>query len=108
MRWAVRCPRIRRPASDVVDRLVRAAEPGLVATAGPRFFGFVIGGSLAAASAADVLAAGWDQVAFNATTSPAAVAAEEAAGAWLKELLRLPSTASVGFVTGGQAANNVA
>ncbi len=95
------------PASEVVDRLIRAAGPGLVATAGPRFFGFVIGGSLDAAAAADVLAAGWDQVAFNATTSPAGVAAEQAAGGWLKELLRLPPTASVGFVTGGQAANTV-
>ena len=62
--------------ADVVDELVAAAEPGLVATTGPRFFGFVIGGALPAATAADMLATGWDAVAFNAVTSPAAVAAE--------------------------------
>ena len=95
------------PAADVIDALVAAADAGLVSTAGPRFFGFVIGGSLDAATAADVLAAGWDQCAFNASLSPAAVAAEEAAGTWLKELLGIPVAASVGFVTGAQAANTV-
>ena len=95
------------PADQVVKHLVAAAEPGLVATAGPRFFGFVIGGSLPAATAADMLAAGWDQVAFNAASSPAAAVAEEVAGGWLKELLGIPSSASVGFVTGAQAANTI-
>ncbi|MGA4685046.1 pyridoxal phosphate-dependent decarboxylase family protein [Micromonospora sp. AB353] len=93
------------PPEQVLAELVAAAEPGLVATAGPRYFGFVIGGASPAATAADMLAAGWDQNAFNAVTSPAAVAAEAAAGTWLKELLGIPATASVGFVTGGQAAN---
>jgi glutamate/tyrosine decarboxylase-like PLP-dependent enzyme len=92
---------------EVLDELVAAAEPGLVASAGPRYFGFVTGGSLPAATAADVLAAGWDQLAFNAVTSPAAAVAEEVAGGWLRELLGIPATASVGFVTGGQAANTV-
>jgi glutamate/tyrosine decarboxylase-like PLP-dependent enzyme len=50
---------------------------------------------------------GWDPIAFNEATSPAAIAAEDVAGRWLKELLGLPETASVGFVTGGQAANTV-
>ncbi|MEU9513198.1 pyridoxal-dependent decarboxylase [Micromonospora sp. NPDC048169] len=93
------------PPGRVLADLVAAAEPGLVATAGPRYFGFVVGGASPAATAADMLAAGWDQVAFNAVTSPAAVAAEAAAGTWLKDLLGIPATASVGFVTGGQAAN---
>lgn len=93
------------PPSEVLEQLARAAEPGLVATAGPRFFGFVVGGALPAATAADVLAAGWDQNAFNAVLSPAAAAAEDVAGGWLKELLGIPAGASVGFVTGGQAAN---
>ena len=75
----------------MIDDLIRAADPGLVATAGPRFFGFVIGGSLPAATAADMLAAGWDQVAFNAASSPAAAVAEEVAGGWLKELLGIPA-----------------
>jgi glutamate/tyrosine decarboxylase-like PLP-dependent enzyme len=91
----------------VIDDLVAAADPGLVATAGPRFFGFVVGGSMPAATAADILAVGWDQLAFNATTSPAAGVVEEVAGGWLKDLLGLPSTASVGFGTGAQSANTV-
>ncbi|MEW2332111.1 pyridoxal-dependent decarboxylase [Micromonospora chersina] len=93
------------PPEQVVADLLAAAEPGLVASAGPRYFGFVVGGALPAATAADMLAAGWDQLAFNAVTSPAAIAAEAAAGGWLKELLGIPSSASVGFVTGAQAAN---
>lgn len=95
------------PPDQVIRDLIEAAEPGLVATAGPRFFGFVIGGSLPSAMAADILATSWDQVAFNAASSPAAAVAEEVAGGWLKELLGIPATASVGFVTGGQAANTV-
>ncbi|WP_117210786.1 pyridoxal phosphate-dependent decarboxylase family protein [Allorhizocola rhizosphaerae] len=95
------------PAARVIEELAEAAAHGLVSSAGPRYFGFVVGGSLPSATAADMLAAAWDQNAFNATLSPAAIAAEEAAGGWLKELLGLPGTASVGFVTGGQAANTV-
>ncbi|RKN45361.1 pyridoxal phosphate-dependent decarboxylase family protein [Micromonospora endolithica] len=93
------------PAERVLADLLAAAESGLVASAGPRYFGFVVGGALPAATAADMLAVGWDQNAFNAVLSPAAVAAEAAAGGWLKELLGIPPSASAGFVTGGQAAN---
>lgn len=95
------------PAAVVIDRLVEAVDPVLVGTTGPRYFGFVIGGDLDAATAADVLTTAWDQPAFNAVTSPAAALVEEAAGVWLKELLGIPSHASFGFVTGGQAANTV-
>jgi glutamate/tyrosine decarboxylase-like PLP-dependent enzyme len=95
------------PFDDVLEELVRAAEPGLMASAGPRFFGFVVGGSLDAALAADLLATGWDQLALNGASSPAALAFEDVAGGWLKELLRIPQSASVGFVTGAQAANTV-
>ena len=95
------------PAEDVLAELIAAAEPGLVASAGPRFFGFVIGGALPAATAADVLAIGWDQCAHNGVLAPAAAAAEQIAGGWLKELLGLPASASVGFVGGGQEANTV-
>ncbi|MDX1620834.1 MAG: aminotransferase class V-fold PLP-dependent enzyme [Nitriliruptorales bacterium] len=95
------------PAAEVLDELVATAEPGLVATPGPRFFGFVIGGSIEASTAADVVAAGWDQCAFNAAQSPAAIGAEQAAAGWLKDLLGIPATASVGFVTGAQEANTV-
>ena len=59
------------------------------------------------ATAAEIVAAGWDQCAFNGALSPAAMAAEEAAGGWLKTLLGVPATASVGFVNGGQEGNTV-
>jgi glutamate/tyrosine decarboxylase-like PLP-dependent enzyme len=73
------------PAPAVVDELVDIVEPALVATTGPRYFGFVVGGALDAATAADVLTTGWDQLAFNAVTSPAAAVVEDVAGGWLKE-----------------------
>jgi glutamate/tyrosine decarboxylase-like PLP-dependent enzyme len=95
------------PLGSVIDDLVAGAAPGLVCTPGPRYFGFVVGGSTDAALIADVLTAGWDQNAFNATLAPAAIAFEDVAGGWLKELLRLPASASVGFVTGAGAANTV-
>ncbi len=95
------------PLDDVIAELIQAASPGLMASAGPRYFGFVTGGSLDAALVADVLATGWDQCAFNEALSPAAIAVEDVAGAWLKDILGLPSTASVGFVTGAQGANTV-
>jgi glutamate/tyrosine decarboxylase-like PLP-dependent enzyme len=95
------------PAAEVIAELEAAVAPGLMASAGPRYFGFVVGGSLDAALLAELLATGWDQVAFNESTSPAAIAAEDVAGRWLKELLGLPASASVGFVTGAQAANTV-
>lgn len=90
-----------------VDELIAAAGPGLMANVGPRFFGFVVGGTVPAAAAADMLAAGWDQNGFNAVLSPAAAAAEACAGRWLRQLLGIADTASVGFVTGGQEANTV-
>jgi len=92
-------------AGVVLDDLVRAAEPGLVATTGPRYFGFVTGGALPATVGADWLAAVWDQPAALYVLSPAAAVVEEVAGAWLLEVLGLPSTASVGFVTGCHMAN---
>jgi glutamate/tyrosine decarboxylase-like PLP-dependent enzyme len=95
------------PAAAVIEQLVGAVSPALVATTGPRYFGFVVGGALDAATAADMLTTGWDQPAFNPFTSPAAAVVEDVAGGWLKELLGLPASASFGFVTGGQGANTV-
>jgi glutamate/tyrosine decarboxylase-like PLP-dependent enzyme len=92
-------------AVRVVTELARAADGGIVASAGPRYFGFVIGGSLPAALGAEWLTSAWDQNAGIYATSPAAAVVEEVAARWLLELLGLPGTASVGFVTGGQMAN---
>ena len=89
----------------LVDELARALEPGLVASAGPRYYGFVTGGVLPVALAAEWLTATWDQNTFNHVMSPAASVVEEVCTAWLLELLRLPRGAGVGFVTGGQMAN---
>ncbi len=91
--------------ATVIDALAAGAEPGVVATAGPRHFGFVIGGALPAALAADWLVSAWDQNAAFHSLSPAAAAIEEITSAWTLELIGLPDTASVGFVTGGQGAN---
>src|ERR671910_858459 len=95
-------------ATDVVRDLADAAEPGVVATGSPRYFGFVIGGALPAAVAADWLASAWDQNAGLYVGGPSAAVAEEVAGGWVLDLLGLPSTASFGFVTGGQMANATA
>jgi glutamate/tyrosine decarboxylase-like PLP-dependent enzyme len=95
------------PAAGVIQQLADIVEPALVATTGPRYFGFVIGGALDAATAADVLTTGWDQNAFNAVTSPAAALVEDVTGGWLKDILGLPARSSFGFVTGGQGANTV-
>lgn len=101
-------PAVPAAPTAVIDELVDAVEPALVGCTGPRYFGFVTGGALAAATAADVLAAGWDQNAFNPVSSPAAAIVEEVVGGWLKELLGIPAGASFGLVTGGQGANTVA
>jgi glutamate/tyrosine decarboxylase-like PLP-dependent enzyme len=90
---------------EVVESLARAADPGIVASAGPRYFGFVIGGSLPAALGADWLTSAWDQNAGLYAISPAAAVAEEVAAAWLVDLLGLPDGTSVGFVTGATMAN---
>jgi glutamate/tyrosine decarboxylase-like PLP-dependent enzyme len=95
------------PADAVVQRLAGCAEPGIVASAGPRYFGFVIGGSLPAALAADWLASTWDQNGGLNATSPAVAATEDVAAGWIKDLLGLPAASSVGFVTGCQMANFV-
>lgn len=94
-----------REPQMAVAELARAAEPGLMATPGGRFFGFVIGGSLPAALAADWLTSAWDQNAGLYAAAPAASVVEEVCGAWLIELLGLPDDASFGLVTGCQMAN---
>lgn len=92
-------------AAQVIEQLAGWADEAVVATAGPRYFGFVVGGALPAALAADWLASSWDQNAAFYAHSPLAAAVEQVAGGWLIDLFGLPKSSSVGFVTGGTMAN---
>lgn len=93
------------PAAQVVEELVRAAAPGLTAMSGPRFFGWVTGGTLPSALAADWLTAAWDQNAGPASGAPAAAAFEVQALRWVVELLGLPGETRGALVTGATMAN---
>jgi glutamate/tyrosine decarboxylase-like PLP-dependent enzyme len=90
---------------EVVEYLATKAEPGLMAMPSGRFFGWVIGGTLPAALAADWLVSAWDQNSGLRFATPATAAIEEAAGKWLLELLGLPEESGVGFATGATMAN---
>lgn len=90
---------------DVLDQLVAGARDGLSATGSGRFFGFVIGGALPAAVAADMMAVAWDQNVGLRVLSPAGVAAEDTVERWSLDLLGLPAGAAVGLVPGGMSAN---
>ncbi len=92
------------PPADTISRL-RASDAGVVGIPGPRYFGFVIGGSLPAALAADWLTSTWDQNAGAYVAGPSASVAEEVAGGWLIELLGLPAGTSFGITTGCQMAH---
>jgi glutamate/tyrosine decarboxylase-like PLP-dependent enzyme len=91
----------------IIDELVERATPGIQPSAGPRFFGWVIGGSHPTGVAADWLTAAWGQNAGNLIAAPAASAVEAVSAVWLLDLLGLPADASVGFVTGATVANFV-
>ncbi len=91
--------------ADVLRLLDEHGSPATVGTAGQRFFGFVIGGSLPAALAANWLAGAWDQNAGLYTISPVAARLEEISEAWLVDLLGLQKGAAVGFVSGATMAN---
>lgn len=88
-----------------VAELAHDVNGGLLGSAGGRFFGWVIGGVLPAALAADWLTSAWQQNAALYACSPAAAVVEEIAGEWLKEILGLPASASFAIVTGCQMAH---
>jgi len=94
-------------AAAIIEELATLAEPGIRASTGPRFFGWVIGNSHPTGVAADWLTAAWGQNAANLQAAPAASAIEAVATTWLLDLLGLPAEASVGFVTGATVANFV-
>jgi glutamate/tyrosine decarboxylase-like PLP-dependent enzyme len=90
---------------QVIAELVHDVDGGIVASAGGRFFAWVIGGSLPAALAADWLTSAWDQNSVTYGAGPAASIVEEVAGAWLKDIFGLPSQTSFALVTGCQMAH---
>jgi glutamate/tyrosine decarboxylase-like PLP-dependent enzyme len=98
-------PEKRSDPAEVIEQLAVGAEAGVVAIPSGRYFGFVIGGSVPAALAADWLTSTWDQNAGLYVGGPSASVVEEVAGGWLKELLGIPAHASYGFVTGCQMAH---
>ena len=95
-------------AGRVVELLDRCGSPATMAMAGPRFYGFVIGGALPVALAADWLVAAWDQNTGYYNITPATARIEQVALRWLLELLDLPRGAGGAFVTGANVANFVA
>ena len=93
------------PANEAVEELVRNVDGGLIGSAGGRFFGWVIGGVVPAALAADWLTSAWQQNGALYATSPASAIVEETVGAWLKDIFGLPAHASFALVTGCQMAH---
>lgn len=90
---------------DVLALLDAHGSPATTASAGPRYFGFVTGGALPAAAAANWLSGAWDQNAFSFVSSPAATVIEEIALRWLLDILHLPKDCGGTFVTGATMAN---
>jgi glutamate/tyrosine decarboxylase-like PLP-dependent enzyme len=104
--------RLTRPLTDagedpraVIADLAGDADRGLIASSGPRYFGFVIGGSLPVAVAADWLTSAWDQNSGGYVVAPALSVIEEVAAGWVRDVLGLPRDCSIGFVTGCQMAH---
>lgn len=91
--------------AEILSLLDQIGSPATVATTGGRYFGFVIGGTLPAALAANWLAGAWDQNACMQVMSPIAAKLEEVVQAWVLDLLGLPAGSAAGFVTGTTMAN---
>jgi glutamate/tyrosine decarboxylase-like PLP-dependent enzyme len=89
----------------VLEELDEIGTPGTMAMAGPRFFGFVIGGSLPASLAANWLAGAWDQNTGLFNSTPVTAALEQVALKWLLDVLRLPRESAGAFVTGTTVAH---
>ncbi len=107
-RLAKPLPEASTDAVQVIDDLVRDAEGGILGSSSGRFFGWVIGGALPVALAADWLTSTWDQNAASNVTAPAEAVIEEVCGDWAKQLLGIPPSASFAFVTGCQMAHRTA
>lgn len=107
LRTLVRVPLNEEPieANLVVEELIAGAGPGLVQIPSPRYFGFVIGGGVDAAIAADWLTTAWDQNAGGYPCGRSAAVVEEVVGEWVLDLLGLPRGSGVGLTTGCQMAH---
>jgi glutamate/tyrosine decarboxylase-like PLP-dependent enzyme len=98
-------PEQETPAEQVLAELDETGSAATMASAGSRFFGFVIGGALPAAVAANFLAAAWDQNGGLAVSSPVNAALEAVSLRWLREIFHLPEGSAGGFVTCATTAN---
>lgn len=90
---------------NVLQQLDEVGSPATLGIAGPRFFGFVIGGSFPVALASNWLAGAWDQNTGLYNITPATAHLEQVAQRWLLDLLKLPPESGCGFVTGATVAN---
>ncbi|HZH28684.1 MAG TPA: aminotransferase class V-fold PLP-dependent enzyme [Azospirillaceae bacterium] len=93
------------PPEDTLRLLDEVGGPATVASTGGRYFGFVVGGSLPVALAADWLVSAWDQCATMPVSSPVSAKVEQVAGRWMTEILGLPTSSAVAFVTGASMGN---
>jgi glutamate/tyrosine decarboxylase-like PLP-dependent enzyme len=93
------------PPLRVIEELAAAVDPGLIDVQSPRYFGFVMGGGLDSAMAADWLTTAWDQNGGGYPAGPSGSVAEEVACEWLLDLLDLPRDAGIGLTTGCQMAH---
>src|SRR5262249_55328762 len=91
--------------ATVIAQLDEVGSPATMATAGGRYFGFVVGAALPVTVASSWLAAAWNQNAGLAIISPVAAKIEEVAARWVLEVLRLPAECGVGFVNNATQAN---
>jgi glutamate/tyrosine decarboxylase-like PLP-dependent enzyme len=98
-------PELPLEAASVLETLDRIGSPATMGMAGPRYFGFVIGGSLPAALAANWLAGAWDQCPGLYAASPVGTVLEEISLGWLLDVLKLPAGCGGAFVTGATVAN---
>ena len=101
-------PEMGMAAEQVIDELVGDTAGGILGSSSGRFFGWVVGGTLPVALAADWLTSAWDQNGASNLTAPAEAVIEEVCGEWAKQLLGIPAAASFAFVTGTQMAHATA
>ena len=98
-------PETGRPPAEVLAELDALGSPATVASAGPRYFGFVTGGAVPVTVAAEWLGSAWDQNPGLYVLAPGVSVLEDVVAGWVIELLGLPGGSSVGFVTGCHMAN---